>query len=78
MGELKSSIKFQLKKVLCMGVAIGNVGMEEKEIYVNTQARGLPLGIPLQQLLLHGAALSAAACRADCMKGRSCGSALSL
>ena len=43
MNELKSSIKFQLKKVLCMGVAIGNVGMEEKEIYVNTQARGLPL-----------------------------------
>ena len=39
MNELKSSIKFQLKKVLCMGVAIGNVGMEEKEIYVNTQAR---------------------------------------
>ena len=38
-NELKSSIKFQLKKVLCMGVAIGNVGMEEKEIYVNTQAR---------------------------------------
>ncbi|KAK9841943.1 hypothetical protein WJX81_000237 [Elliptochloris bilobata] len=36
-NELKSSIKFQLKKVLCMGVAIGNVGMEEKEIYVNTQ-----------------------------------------
>jgi len=28
-NELKSSIKFQLKKVLCMGVAIGNVGMEE-------------------------------------------------
>ena len=42
-NELKSSIKFQLKKVLCMGVAIGNVGMEEKEIYVNTQARGLSL-----------------------------------
>jgi hypothetical protein len=41
-NELKSSIKFQLKKVLCMGVAIGNVGMEEKEIYVNTQARLSP------------------------------------
>ena len=45
MNELKSSIKFQLKKVLCMGVAIGNVGMEEKEIYVNTQARGPPLHV---------------------------------
>jgi len=36
-NEIKASIKFQLKKVLCMGVAIGNVNMEEKEIYVNTQ-----------------------------------------
>jgi len=36
-NEIKASIKFQLKKVLCMGVAIGNVNMEDKEIYVNTQ-----------------------------------------
>jgi len=35
--EIKSSIKFQLKKVLCMGVAVGNVAMTEQEIYVNTQ-----------------------------------------
>uniref|UniRef100_A0A061RFS3 Ribosomal protein n=1 Tax=Tetraselmis sp. GSL018 TaxID=582737 RepID=A0A061RFS3_9CHLO len=35
--EIKSSIKFQLKKVLCMGVAIGNVAMSDKEIFVNTQ-----------------------------------------
>ena len=35
--ELKSSIKFQLKKVLCMGVAVGNVNMSDKELYVNTQ-----------------------------------------
>jgi len=35
--EIKSSIKFQLKKVLCMGVAVGNVAMSEQEIYVNTQ-----------------------------------------
>ncbi|KAK8576083.1 hypothetical protein V6N13_090562 [Hibiscus sabdariffa] len=26
-------VKFQLKKVLCMGVAIGNVVMEEKQIF---------------------------------------------
>jgi len=35
--EIKSSIKFQLKKVLCMGVAVGNVAMSDKEIFVNTQ-----------------------------------------
>ena len=35
--ELKCTIKFQLKKVLCMGVAVGNVSMDEKQIYVNTQ-----------------------------------------
>ncbi len=36
-NELKASVKFQLKKVLCMGVAVGNVSMSEKELYVNTQ-----------------------------------------
>jgi len=36
-NELKASVKFQLKKVLCMGVAIGNVSMSEKELYVNAQ-----------------------------------------
>merc|ERR1712010_66042 len=34
---VKSSIKFQLKKVLCLGVAVGNVDMSEKEIYINVQ-----------------------------------------
>lgn len=33
--ELKASIKFQLKKVLCLGVAIGNVDMTEEEIKAN-------------------------------------------
>jgi len=33
--EVKSTIKFQLKKVLCMGVAIGNVGMTEDELISN-------------------------------------------
>lgn len=28
---------FQLKKVLCMGVAVGNVAMEEKQIQKNVQ-----------------------------------------
>mmetsp|Transcript_41474 Transcript_41474/g.74760 ORF Transcript_41474/g.74760 Transcript_41474/m.74760 type:complete len:231 (+) Transcript_41474:385-1077(+) len=35
--EIKSTIKFQMKKVMCLNVAIGNVEMEKKEIIVNTQ-----------------------------------------
>lgn len=35
--EMKASVKFQLKKVLCMGVAVGNVNMTEKELFINTQ-----------------------------------------
>jgi large subunit ribosomal protein L10Ae len=34
--ELKATIKFQMKKVMCLNVAVGNVGMDEKEIVVNT------------------------------------------
>ena len=30
--EIKASIKFQLKKVLCLGVAIGHVAMADKVI----------------------------------------------
>jgi len=35
--ELKSTIKFQMKKVMCMNVAVGNVAMEKKEVIVNVQ-----------------------------------------
>jgi len=35
--EIKSTIKFQMKKVMCLNVAIGNVNMEKKEIIVNVQ-----------------------------------------
>mmetsp|Transcript_13060 Transcript_13060/g.19671 ORF Transcript_13060/g.19671 Transcript_13060/m.19671 type:complete len:231 (+) Transcript_13060:97-789(+) len=35
--EVKSTIKFQMKKVMCLNVAIGNVSMDKKEIIVNTQ-----------------------------------------
>ena len=35
MVEVKSTIKFQLKKVLCMGVAVGNVGMTEDQLIGN-------------------------------------------
>lgn len=34
-AEQKSTIKFQLKKVLCMGVALGHVNMAEDEITSN-------------------------------------------
>ncbi|KAL8171123.1 hypothetical protein V2J09_022927 [Rumex salicifolius] len=36
-NETKSTVKFQLKKVLCMGVAVGNCSMEEKQIFQNVQ-----------------------------------------
>lgn len=34
-NEVKANIKFQLKKVLCMGIAVGNVQMTEDEIRQN-------------------------------------------
>lgn len=37
MNEIKATVKFQLKKVLCMGVAVGNLSMEEKQIQQNIQ-----------------------------------------
>lgn len=33
--DVKSTIKFQLKKVLCLGVAVGNVGMTEDHLIGN-------------------------------------------
>lgn len=35
--EQKATIKFQMKKVMCLNVAVGNIQMTEKEIIVNTQ-----------------------------------------
>jgi len=35
--SIKKSVKFQLKKVLCMGVAVGNCDMEVKDLYSNIQ-----------------------------------------
>ncbi|KAJ8612995.1 hypothetical protein MRB53_037203 [Persea americana] len=34
-NEVKSTIKFQLKKVLCMGVAVGNVDMTSEQLIAN-------------------------------------------
>merc|ERR1712183_183133 len=33
--DLKSTIKFQMKKVLCLSVAVGNVGMSEEDLVQN-------------------------------------------
>eukprot|EP00122_Pirum_gemmata_P014823 Pgem_evm1s13834 len=33
--DVKSTIKFQMKKVLCMHVAIGHVEMEQDDVYQN-------------------------------------------
>ena len=33
--EVRSTIKFQLKKVLCLGVAIGHVQMTEDQVLAN-------------------------------------------
>jgi large subunit ribosomal protein L10Ae len=35
--EIKATIKFQMKKVMCLNVAVGNVEMDAKGICVNTQ-----------------------------------------
>jgi large subunit ribosomal protein L10Ae len=35
--EIKATIKFQMKKVMCLNVAVGNVSMEQKDVIVNTQ-----------------------------------------
>jgi large subunit ribosomal protein L10Ae len=36
-NETKAMVKFQLKKVLCMGVAVGNLEMDEKQLFSNVQ-----------------------------------------
>merc|ERR1712093_453804 len=33
--DAKATIKYQLKKVLCMGVSVGNVSMDDTKIYIN-------------------------------------------
>jgi large subunit ribosomal protein L10Ae len=35
--EIKATIKFQMKKVMCLNVAVGNIDMDHKEVVVNTQ-----------------------------------------
>lgn len=35
--EVRSTIKFQMKKVMCLNVAIANVDMDKQQVVVNTQ-----------------------------------------
>jgi len=35
--EVKSTIKFQMKKVMCLNVAVGNVTQTKQEVIVNVQ-----------------------------------------
>merc|ERR1711998_815539 len=35
--EVKSTIKFQMKKEMCLSVAVGNVDMTEEELALNVQ-----------------------------------------
>ena len=35
--EMKAMIKFQLKKVLCLNVAVGHCGMDPQQILENTK-----------------------------------------
>ena len=35
MTEVRSTIKFQLKKVLCLGVAVGHVNMNDDQVLGN-------------------------------------------
>jgi len=36
-NDVKNTIKFQLKKVLCLGVAVGNVNLTEQQLSINVQ-----------------------------------------
>lgn len=37
MDQLKATIKFQMKKVMCLNTAVGNVSQTEDEIVLNVQ-----------------------------------------
>jgi len=36
-NDMKSQVKFQLKKVLCLAVAVGNVEFTDRELFINIQ-----------------------------------------
>lgn len=69
-NETKASIKFQLKKVLCMGVAVANVSMEEAQIRTNIMYSVNFLVSLLKKNWQVGAGLEGGgAVRCDCLYG---------
>lgn len=52
LNEVRSTIKFQLKKVLCLGVAVGHVDMTDDQVLTNVMMSmffpcfSLPIPIP--------------------------------
>lgn len=42
LNEVRSTIKFQLKKVLCMGVAVGHVQMTDDQVLANVMLSAYP------------------------------------
>merc|ERR1712046_406207 len=50
---MKSTVKFQLKKVLTMGVACANVDMTEQQIYANIQITEFPCFPAQEELAKH-------------------------
>lgn len=52
---MRCTIKFQLKKVLCLGVAVGNCAMNERELFMNIQARAPPALHPPASRVLRAA-----------------------
>lgn len=48
--EVRSTIKFQLKKVLCLGVAVGHVQMTDDQVLANVMLSPLFAVLPLSML----------------------------
>lgn len=57
--EVRSTIKFQLKKVLCLGVAIGHVQMTEDQVLANVMlGTSIYLPSPLTRYLYNFPAIN--------------------
>lgn len=52
--EVRSTIKFQLKKVLCLGVAVGHVQMTDDQVLANVMLSTFMLAWPFDFDLLRG------------------------
>ena len=51
--EVRSTIKFQLKKVLCLGVAVGHVQMTDDQVLGNVMLSTSPCSMSYQHVLTH-------------------------